>query len=112
MQIACIKMVCMLPLAFSTQPDGLQAPFKVVYPAYNARPYVSGSPVRIMWQGKTAGKDLLSDKVTYPSLLGLEKSKAIAAELIAEAKKALEGYSLKDSAPLLALAEYIGSRTN
>ena len=25
--------------------------------------------------GKTAGKDLLSDKATYPSLLGLERSR-------------------------------------
>ena len=63
-------------------------------------------------QGKTAGKDLLSDKATYPALLGMEKSKAIAEELIAEAKKALESYDIKDSAPLIALAEYIGSRTN
>lgn len=62
--------------------------------------------------GKTAGKDLLSDKATYPALLGLEKSKQIAYELIAEAKKALVGYNAKDSAPLIALAEYIGARTN
>ena len=66
----------------------------------------------LLVQGKTAGKDLLSDKATYPALLGLEKSKEIAADLIAEAKKALGGYNAKDSAPLIALAEYIGSRTN
>ena len=29
--------------------------------------------------GKTAGKDLLSDKTTYPSLLGLDKSKEVGA---------------------------------
>ncbi|KAK9814944.1 hypothetical protein WJX73_002733 [Symbiochloris irregularis] len=62
--------------------------------------------------GKTAGKDLLSDKATYPALLGLEKSKAIAAELIAEAKSSLAAYDTKTAAPLIALAEYIGSRTN
>ena len=27
--------------------------------------------------GKTAGKDLLSDKATYPSLLGLERSRQV-----------------------------------
>jgi len=27
--------------------------------------------------GKTAGKDLLSDKTTYPSLLGLDKSREV-----------------------------------
>ena len=63
-------------------------------------------------QGKTAGKDLLSDKATYPALLGLEKSKEIAAELIAEAKNSLGSYDSKTAAPLIALAEYIGSRTN
>ena len=40
-------------------------------------------------QGKTAGKDLLSDKATYPALLGMERSREIAAELITEAKKGL-----------------------
>ena len=63
-------------------------------------------------QGKTAGKDLLSDKATYPALLGLDKSKAIAAELIAEAKSSLAAYDTKTAAPLIALAEYIKSRTN
>ena len=32
--------------------------------------------------GKTAAKDLASDKTTYPKLLGLERSKEVAAELI------------------------------
>ena len=63
-------------------------------------------------QGKTAGKDLLSDKATYPALLGLERSKAIAAELIAEAKNALEIFDVSAAAPLLALADFIHSRTH
>ena len=62
--------------------------------------------------GKTAGKDLLSDKTTYPSLLGLEKSKEVAQGLIAEAIQQLEGYEAGRIAPLKALAQYIGSRTN
>lgn len=62
--------------------------------------------------GKTAGKDLLSDKTTYPSLLGIEKSKEVAQGLIAEAKAQLTGYEPGRAAPLIGLAEYIISRTN
>ena len=32
--------------------------------------------------GKTAAKDIVMDKTTYPKLLGLERSKEVAAELI------------------------------
>ncbi|KAK9838120.1 hypothetical protein WJX81_002397 [Elliptochloris bilobata] len=62
--------------------------------------------------GKTAGKDLLSDKATYPSLLGLERSRQVAVELIAAAKAQLAGYPAERVAPLLGLADYIGARSN
>ena len=62
--------------------------------------------------GKTAGKDLLSDKTTYPSLLGIEKSKEVAQSLIAEAKAQLSCYEESKAAPLLSMATYIGARTN
>eukprot|EP00887_Chlorella_sp_A99_P002333 scaffold10.g2333.t1 len=62
--------------------------------------------------GKTAGKDLASAKTTYPSLLGLERSKQIADELIEEAKHQLASYDPAKAGPLLALAEYIRSRKN
>ena len=39
--------------------------------------------------GKTAGKDEAVDKTTYPKLLGLERSKEVAQELVDEAKAAL-----------------------
>ena len=59
--------------------------------------------------GKTAGKDLVADKTTYPKLLGLESSRTRALELVAEAKSALDPW--KDKAqPLLALADYVASR--
>ena len=35
--------------------------------------------------GKTAGKDLASAKTTYPSLLGIEKSREVAKELVSDA---------------------------
>lgn len=59
--------------------------------------------------GKTAGKDLLADKTTYPKLLGLEPSRTRALELVSEAKAALEPWKAK-AQPLLALADYVASR--
>ena len=60
--------------------------------------------------GKTAGKDLLADKTTYPKLLGLEESKKRANELVKQAKSALKPWGDEKSAPLLALADYITNR--
>ncbi|KAI3825577.1 hypothetical protein L1987_07068 [Smallanthus sonchifolius] len=63
--------------------------------------------------GKTAGKDLVVDKMTYPRLLGLEKSQQFAEELLAEAKQQLEEFESPTTvAPLVALAEYIAYRQN
>ena len=59
--------------------------------------------------GKTAGKDLIADKTTYPKLLGLEESRRRAGYLVAQAKNALEPWPEK-SKPLLALADYITNR--
>ncbi|XP_043709431.1 geranylgeranyl pyrophosphate synthase, chloroplastic-like [Telopea speciosissima] len=62
--------------------------------------------------GKTAGKDLLADKVTYPKLLGLEKSQEFAEKLNKEAKELLSGFEPEKVAPLIALANYIAYRQN
>ena len=59
--------------------------------------------------GKTAGKDLISDKTTYPKLLGLDESIKRANQLVAEAKLVLEPWG-SNSAPLMALADYITNR--
>ena len=59
--------------------------------------------------GKTAGKDLLADKTTYPKLLGLDASRQKALQLARESKAALEPWRDKAS-PLLALADYVASR--
>lgn len=59
--------------------------------------------------GKTAGKDLVADKTTYPKLLGLDESRKRANQLIIEAKGVLEPWKDK-AAPLLALADYITNR--
>ena len=59
--------------------------------------------------GKTAGKDLIADKTTYPKLLGLDESRNRANQLVAEAKGVLEPWK-DNAAPLLALADYITNR--
>ncbi len=59
--------------------------------------------------GKTAGKDAAVQKATYPSIVGLAKSRKIAAELTAKAYAALK--PLKGKAVALeALADYLLKR--
>lgn len=60
--------------------------------------------------GKTAAKDLAVNKTTYPKLLGIEKSRQIAEDLIAEAIGQLDGFEPARAAPLVALAKFIGYR--
>jgi len=61
--------------------------------------------------GKTAGKDLSAQKVTYPSLWGIETSQQKAQELVESAKAQLVSYG--DTAlPLMAIADYITARKN
>jgi len=59
--------------------------------------------------GKTAGKDIAAEKATYPSTVGMEKSRAIAAQLTDRAFRALEFFKGKAEA-LGTLAEYLLQR--
>src|SRR5882757_2335015 len=59
--------------------------------------------------GKTAGKDVAVQKATYPSIVGLEKSRKIAAQLTAKAFAALDIFKGKAVA-LEALAEFLLKR--
>lgn len=61
--------------------------------------------------GKTAGKDLQAQKVTYPSLWGLEESKRQAQQLITAAKSELVPFG-DGAKPLLAIADFIIRRTH
>ncbi|KAL3524994.1 hypothetical protein ACH5RR_013366 [Cinchona calisaya] len=62
--------------------------------------------------GKTAGKDLASDKATYPKLMGLEGAKKFADELVAMAIEELSYFDAVKAAPLYHLANYIAYRQN
>ncbi|KAF9626550.1 hypothetical protein IFM89_035165 [Coptis chinensis] len=54
--------------------------------------------------GKTAGKDLESDKATYPKLMGIEKAKEFANALVAKAHEELSHYNSTNTAPLYRLS--------
>jgi len=62
--------------------------------------------------GKTAGKDADNDKPTYVALMGLERSRAYAATLAAQAHAALQGSGLPDTAALAALADMVIHRVH
>jgi len=59
--------------------------------------------------GKTAGKDLAAEKVTYPALFGLEKARQMAAELIETACASLDVFGAR-GATLKELARYLVER--
>ncbi|MAT68831.1 MAG: farnesyl-diphosphate synthase [Planctomycetaceae bacterium] len=59
--------------------------------------------------GKRLGKDSRQGKITYPALLGVEASRAKAAELIAGAVAAVSILGERGG-PLVALAEFVGRR--
>jgi geranylgeranyl diphosphate synthase type II len=61
--------------------------------------------------GKTAGKDLAQQKATYPALYGLEKSRAIAADLETEALRELDVYGSR-AVRLRQLAQFLVARRN
>jgi geranylgeranyl diphosphate synthase type II len=61
--------------------------------------------------GKTAGKDVASDKATWPAVFGIEASRRDADRLIAEAFAVLAPYG-EAADSLKAVAKYLVERTN
>lgn len=59
--------------------------------------------------GKTAGKDVVQKKATYPALYGLERSRAFAREMLERAVDALEPYGER-AENLRALAHFLVAR--
>ncbi|XP_038707201.1 geranylgeranyl pyrophosphate synthase 7, chloroplastic-like [Tripterygium wilfordii] len=62
--------------------------------------------------GKTAGKDLASNKATYPRVMGVERSKKFANELVEQAIGEISHFDLVKAAPLYNLVYYIANRQN
>ena len=61
--------------------------------------------------GKTAGKDLATEKATWPAVYGIEQSRRDAAMLIDEAFAALEPYGSRAEG-LKSVARYLVERKN
>jgi geranylgeranyl diphosphate synthase, type II len=61
--------------------------------------------------GKTAGKDAVSEKATYPALFGIEESRRRADALVTSGGNALESFGSR-SQTLKDLARYLVQRTN
>ena len=59
--------------------------------------------------GKSAGKDLVAQKATYPAVLGLDKSRREARRLTRQAHGALESFG-ENARVLAALADYLLAR--
>lgn len=59
--------------------------------------------------GKSPGSDQVHQKATYPSLMGLDQSRAHARELIEKASEELRNFDTK-AEPLIALSRYIIER--
>jgi geranylgeranyl diphosphate synthase, type II len=69
---------------------------------------VEGTPEQL---GKTTGKDAAADKPTYPSLYGLEASRALAGECVNRGRQTLADAALLES-QLPAILEWVVSRKN
>ncbi len=67
---------------------------------------VEGNPVKM---GKAAGSDLERDKLTFPAVMGLDRSKTYAAQLSDQALEAIAGFDDKADA-LRAIARYVVTR--
>jgi geranylgeranyl diphosphate synthase type II len=69
---------------------------------------VEGTPEEL---GKDVGSDALRDKATYPAVVGLARSKQIAAELVVSAKQQLSAFD-GEAAVLCDFADYVLCRRN
>ena len=65
------------------------------------------SPTEI--SGKTQGADILQQKITYPNLIGMERSKKRTVELCEEAQQTVRKLS-GDSTKLIKLSDFISNR--
>ncbi|MBT8340617.1 MAG: polyprenyl synthetase family protein [Desulfatitalea sp.] len=93
----------------SGQIDGLETYAAAIGLAFQVKDdilNVEGDPETT---GKSVGTDEIKGKSTYPSVIGLEASKAFARDLVARALQALTPFDLRAD-PLRAIAAYIIER--
>ncbi len=69
----------------------------------------TGDPATL---GKAVGRDVALRKTTYPSLLGLEKSRELARKRVEEAVAALQEFTGEEADLLRGLAEYMANRVS
>ncbi|XP_038681566.1 geranylgeranyl pyrophosphate synthase, chloroplastic-like isoform X2 [Tripterygium wilfordii] len=62
--------------------------------------------------GKTVGKDLTSNKTTFPKLMGIEKARNFAQKLVDQAVEELAHFDAARAVPLYHLAHFIADRQN
>jgi geranylgeranyl diphosphate synthase type II len=89
--------------AMATYGEALGAAFQIIDDILDA----TGKEEEL---GKPVGSDLAKGKTTYASLLGLEKSRALAEEKTSEAVLALRGFAGEEARFLRGLAVYILQR--
>ncbi len=89
-------------LSLKCYADSIGLAFQVMDDILN----VEGDP-KIL--GKAIGSDALHDKMTFPSILGLDESKIYAKQLVDTALTAIEGFD-KNADPLRGIAQYIIDR--
>ncbi len=82
--------------------DKIGLAFQVVDDILN----VEGDPDRM---GKSKGSDILNEKMTFPSIIGIEASRKFAKDLMNEAIESLSCFGEKSS-PLRAIAAYVINR--
>ena len=61
---------------------------------------------------KTTRKDLVADKLTYPKVLGVDKSKEIGWKLVEDSKEILAGFDTPKIALLFVVTNYIVGKIN
>ena len=95
--------------ASAEQTRGLEHYAKCIGLAFQVRDDILDVEGSTETLGKTRGKDQVSDKPTYPSLLGMEQSREMAVRLCNEALESLNPLD-GQADPLRALASYIVDR--
>ena len=63
----------------------------------------------ISWMWKAVGSDQAHDKMTFPAVIGLDRSKKFARSLVADAKDCLSRFDAA-AEPLIQIADYIINR--